>query len=231
MGCRRRGAGSLTVRPFQALRMRSAVAAPSLLTAIRDTKIVYVNNANSCIVPLPSGSIATDTIVVFAAHYWGATSITHGGGSSGTFVNLTGSFYNGVTYLVDLTSTDIATGSVTVNFAGIGYGHVVCVGLINGGTRAYRDAQGTRTSTGAASRTVSTTSAPQAGDLKLLFGSCRGGTGASSSDLSLTLATDAQANANTICRAGIVTASGIQSATVNYAGSPAGDYQAIMVIS
>lgn len=219
------------MRPFQALRMRNPVAGPSLLTAIRDTKVVYVNNANSCIVPLPTGSIATDTIVVFCAHYWGASSITHGGGASGTFVNLTGSFYNGVTYLVDLTSTDISTGSVTVSFAGIGYGHVVCVGLINGGARAYRDAQGTRNSTGAASRTVSTTSAPHAGDLLLLFGGCRGGSGASSSDLSLTLATDAQANADAVCRAGVAAASGVQTATVNYAGSPTGDYQVMMVIS
>lgn len=219
------------MRPFQALRMRNPVVAPNLLTAIRDPKIVYVNNANSCVVPLPTGSIPGDTICLFSAHSWPVSSIVHGGGASGTFVNLPGSNYNGRTDLIDLTSTDIATGSVTVNFSGIHYGYVVCVGIINGGARAYRDAQGTRNSTGAASRTVSSTSAPQAGDLILFFGSCRAGSGASSSDLSLTLATGVQTNANAICRAGIASASGVQSATVNYAGSTSGDYQVMMVIS
>jgi hypothetical protein len=99
------------------------------------------------------------------------------------------------------------------------------------GTYAYRDVGGYRSGTGAASRTVTTGSTVVAGDHLFLFGSAWQATDASSTSLSSTLVYEQHSNDSGICRYGIAASSGAQSGTINYAGSPGGDYQVMLGIA
>lgn len=211
------------------------VTATDPLAAIRCSGKVYVNSASSAVFSLSSmtapggGTLAPsagDKMVLLTGHGYGAS--TPSGWTSRS--NLAGSNYNGAVFEKTLTSGDISTGSVTVSFAGSYYGTVVGVAFV-GGTSGYRDIGASRNGAGASSRTVTSGSSPQAGDYLLLFGSARVNAAVTSSSLTSTLQSNTATESSAVCRFGIAGSSGTQSGTVNYAGSPSGDYQAIVAIA
>lgn len=196
---------------------------------VRGATSAFVNLTNTCNVPLPPGTQPSDGAVLYIGHSWSGSPGTW----SGTHFNrnsITGSNYSGAVYSGLVDATDIARGYLTVGFSGNGYGIVQLVTFV-GQLGGYRDIGATRTSTGAASRTVSTPATIVAGDHLLLFGSAWTATAASSSSLPTTLVADPHSNASGVCVYGVAGSSGVQSGTVNYAGSPGGDYQAMVAIA
>jgi hypothetical protein len=216
------------VRPFQALRMRRPVVAGA---GTLDSSIAFVNLTNTCTLPIPAGAVVNSPIVLYFGHSWQASGSVWSG--IGTVRHsLAGSNYNGQTWTGIVDATDIARGTLTVNFAGNGYGIVAIVCLPGlPGTHAFRDVGGSRNGSGAASRTVTTGSSVVAGDLLVLFGSAWTATAATSSDLTSTLQSSSNANGSGVVRYGIAASGGAQSGTVNYAGSPGGDYQALIALA
>jgi len=203
-----------------------AITATDPLAAIRGSRLAYVNNTSSVALTLPTGSVAGDLMVIFAGHGFGVNT------PSGWTVRdaSAGSNYNGGTFSKVLSAGDISTGSVTVSFTGSYYGTVVGVTFV-GGTSGYRDIGVLRSSTGAASRTVTTGSSVQAGDYLLVFGSARVNAAATSASLSSALQNNTALESSSVARFGIAGSSGAQSATINYAGSPTGDYQVLIAIA
>ena len=223
------------MRPFQALRMRKAGGAP--LPAPRSSNSVAINLTNTCTIALPSGMVAGDSLVLYIGHSWNMTGVSWSG-SHFTPSSLTGSNYNGYTLSGVVNATDIAAGSLTISFAGNGYGWVCAVALIGGVAPNYRDLGASRNGTGASSRTVTTGTgasvapggAVQIGDYVIEFGSAWNATAASSSSLGTTLEIYSSANVSGICRYALAAAGGNQSGTINYSGSPGGDYQSIIAV-
>jgi len=189
---------------------------------------VFVNLTNTATVPLPAGAKANDTVVVSVGHSFTLNGLTWSGANTG-IQNLQGSNYNGLSYYGTLAAADITRGNLVFGFSGNGYG-IASIVLLPG-THTYIDSGGSRQGTGAASRTVSTAGSVAAGSALILLGSAYLATDATSTSLSTTPVHNQNANASGVCRYGVAGSTGVQSGTINYAGSPGGDYQVIIAMS
>jgi hypothetical protein len=182
----------------------------------------------SSTINIPAAAQAGDFAVFYLAHSWTIAGVPTGWTNRSPYG--TGPNWNSAIYTKVLTSGDISAGSVACNFDGSGYGFLELVVFV-GATGGYRDDGGTRNGTGASSRTVTTGTAVQVGDYLLLIGSAYLATAATSSSLSSTVDFGNNPNVSGICRYGLATVAGAQTATVNYAGSPGGDAQVLMAIA
>lgn len=202
------------------------ITATNPTAAVRGSRYLYVNNLATGTITLPTGSVAGDRIVVYAGHGYGITGIVPSGFTS--LDNSAGSNYNGAVYTKVLTSGDITTGSVTVSFAGLYYGVVIAVTFV-GGLTGVRVTTPLRDGSGAATRTVTTSGAPVAGDLVLYFGSARMN-GAVTCNQGLTLQAGTPAAEGSGAAFFGTAAGGAITAIFSYSGSSSGDYQAIVVL-
>jgi hypothetical protein len=196
------------------------------MATIRNNSVLPITAlASSAAIPLPSGAVAGDDAVLYAGHSWPVT--TPSGWTS--LNSMTGSNWNGQVFSKTLTSGDIATGSVTVSFGGSGYGFLSMVAFV-GNIGGFRTIGATRNGTGAASRTVSSAGDVVIGDNILLFGSAWTATAATSTDLTTAVNSSSNVTVSGVTRFGTATVAGVQTVTINYAGAPQGDYQAIVPI-
>lgn len=110
-------------------------------------------NANAYTVTFPGGAAAGDLAVLFIHHGWN-TSSTPSGWS--VLSSNPGTNVNGYVYYKTLSSGDISTGSVTINFAGTFEGEAVLILFTNGTWSDIRliDALQTAVNTGSASSRV-----------------------------------------------------------------------------
>lgn len=190
---------------------------------LRSSSIAYVSNASSGSVTLPVGVAAGDTCFLFVEHGYSANTPT----GWSIVDRLTGTNINGAIFSKELTSTDITAGSVTVSFAGVYYGIIAAAAFV--GPVVVRTVKSARNSTGATSRSLSTTSVPAVDDYALYFGSGRfNGTITSSAGTSLQ--TSSNANASAVLAGATLTASGVTSSTYSFSATPTGDYEAIAVV-
>lgn len=215
------------MRPIQALRMRTA-GAGGPATIIRGAASIYVNGTNTATITLPVGSQAGDTVVMSVGHSWPLNGLTWSGANTG-ILNLQGPNYNGLTYYGTLDAADITRGYLSFSWGGSGNGVVDLIVLA--GSHTYQDSGGTRNGSGASSRAVSTGSSVSVGANLFLMGSAYLATDATSSSLTSTLLHEVHTGGSGVCRYGVATASGVQSGTVNYSGSPGGDYQVLVAMS
>jgi hypothetical protein len=214
------------VRPFQALRMRSTAVAGGVPSIVRAARASYVNNAASIVFTLPTGSLAGDLCVIDCSHYWVTTC------PSGwvPLIDLQGSNYEAMTFFKVLTSGDIATGSVTINFSNAGYGTVVGATFI--GNYGIRNFVAAVNAANASTRSLTTDSTPATGDNMLLFASVRGNPVISSSDLSSDVVSDYQANSSALLRQGTASGAGAMTVTTAYSSTGwSGDHQALIGLS
>lgn len=202
------------------LQSRAGVA-----TSARSNRLTYINNTNSVTFTLPAGSVAGDLCLIFTSHGYDLT-------VPATWValsNMRAANLKGVIIHKVLTSGDISTGTVTLGFSSSYWGFVF--GLTLAGSLGIDSVAATNNNSGAASRTVTTDANPLIGDLLILFGAIDVNAAVSSSSLPNLLASDSQTTASAIAKSGVVAVGGAQSATVNYGGSPTGDYQALVAVT
>lgn len=195
------------------------------MASLRGSRIVYVNNASSCVFAFPVGSVAGDGCVIFAAHGYGISipaGWTQIDSSPGTNVT-------GVAFTKILNSTDIANGSVTVTFGGTYYGAVAGITIVGGIDHISGTAFG-RNSFGAASRTIAASTASIAGDYAIYFAFGRGNVVVTSSS-GTGLQTTSNTNASAVLAGDSLAVDGAASSTFGFSASPSGDYEAIVVVS
>lgn len=214
------------MRPCQALRMRTPPTGGVVYPAgIRATRLTYVAPANSIAFVLPTGSQAGDLCTIFVCQ--GFNIIFPSGWMPISDLQVTN--WKGYVAQKVLTSGDISTGTVTITFTGTPYRGDV-FGLTTIGSLGIRSFVASNNNSGAPSRSLTTDAAPVAGDYIILFGSIDANGAVTSSSLATALESDSQA-ASAAAKYDVVGSSGAQSATVNYGGSPSGDYQALLVLT
>lgn len=197
----------------------------STLVTIRGSSKLYVNNASSGVITLPSGSAANDLCFVFAGHGYNAN-LPSGWSSLDSQL---GANYNGAVFFKKLLSADITTGSVTVTFGGGYYGTIMAVTIV-GNSYFPRLIASQRNGAGATSRTVTTPSGPASGDRAFYFGSARVSTGASAGTGTV-LQTDTNSTSCGVLASEAVASSGAVSETFTYGSGSIGDYQAVLIIN
>jgi hypothetical protein len=150
------GSGSITISGA------SAPAAP----AVRGTGI-QASSASSYTVSWPSGTVAGDTAIIFAAGGWYPSTP-----SGWTLIaNSPGSYWQGAVFAKILTSSDITAGSVTVSFSGT-YDSVVSIVTYQGGATVWA-ATSVQSGSGATSASISSPTGVVSTDSLLYFGSNR----------------------------------------------------------
>jgi hypothetical protein len=204
---------------------RFASAGPALPAGIRGERQVYLNGS-SVSFTLPSGSQAGDLCCIVTSH--GYDTVMPSGWMPLSYLTQT-NWKGGIWHKV-LTSGDISTGTVAVNFTGLPYpGEVFGITFI--GNLGVRSVAATNDNAGASSRTVTTDAAPVAADYVILVGTCDANVTLSSSSLATLLAVDAQTGAAILAKYDTVATPGAQSATVNFSSAPTGDYQCLIVVT
>lgn len=217
------------MKPIAAMRMRKTAPSNALPSYVRTPVIVPLTTVvSSGQLTLPTGMVAGDELIAFIAHSWNIVSVTWTGAHFNRDAPATGPNWNGMTISGVVDATDIARGYIGVGFGGGGYGQLIGIGF--NGTKNYRDVGGLRDGSGAASRTVTSGGSVVAGDLLFLFGSAWTATDATSTSLPTQIAHAAHANTSGCAYFGYAASGGAQSGTINYAGSPQGDYQSIIAI-
>lgn len=124
---------------------------------------LYFNN-NTITVPWPTGTLEGDTVYIFTSHGWSASN------PSGWEVlrNDAGTFINGAVWRKVMTSADISTGSVVINYAGSYYGVAQAITLKGTPTTILRSIVSNRVGFGSSSVTIASgDTAPN--DLLLAF--------------------------------------------------------------
>lgn len=135
---------------------------------VRNSTCTSLASVSSTSVAWPSGTVAGDVVVIFAAHGWAVN--TPSGWT--TIDSKPGTNWNGGVVAKVMTSADITAGSVTLTFSG-SYNGVVAAVTINGTTvQNYINKGSTQSSSGAttAQESVSLTDST---DLVLCFASTR----------------------------------------------------------
>lgn len=214
-------AGAMTMR----LGVHNPPAGGSTAVTIRGSSKLYVNNASSGTITLPSGSAADDFCMLFVGHGYNAVAPT----GWGSLDNSTGANYNGAVFYKKLTSADVSTGTATVTFGGSYYGTIIAATIV-GTSYLPRQISPQRNGSGSTSRTITTASGPVAGDRAFYFGSARASTGASTSS-GASLQSDTGTNSSAVLSSEAVAATGTVSETFNYGSGSIGDYQAVLIIN
>lgn len=200
---------------------------PSASISVRGTRLTHVNNASSLAFSFPTGSVAGDRCVLCVSHGFAASAAPTGWHQLDA---KSGSQFNGSVYEKVLSAADIATGTVTVNFAGVFYGHVAGVTFV-GCTGGIRTTESTRNNPGATSRTVTTAATtPQTGDYAIYFGGTRSSTAVCTVGSGSSLQSATNTNAAACLYGGALGSSGAVAATFAYSVAGLGDYQAIVVV-
>jgi hypothetical protein len=140
----------------------SAYAAGASAPTVRAGKISYVNNTNTVNATLPTGTVAGDTLVMFAVHGFGPNTPT------GWTVVATN--FGKIMWKV-ATSTDITNGFITVTFPGSYYGEIALISVQNANAAPIRTFGTLDSPTKGA--TVFTLGNAKPGDLILYFSSSR----------------------------------------------------------
>lgn len=192
---------------------------------VRATRSTYVAPANSVAFVLPDSSQTGDLCAIFVCQGF---NIAFPAGWQ-PLSDLQASNWKGYIGHKVLTSGDISTGTVTITFTGSPYRGVV-FGLTTIGSLGIRSVVASNNNAGASSRSVTTDASPVSGDYLILFGSIDVNASITSSSLTTTLESVAQP-ASALAKYDVVASGGAQSATVNYGGSPTGDYQALVAIT
>lgn len=195
------------------------------MLALRAVSSVYVNNASSVVIPLPTGAVAGDTLILFASHGFAVTTPT----GFTVLHSISQSNYQGGTYLKVLVAADITAGSFTVNFSGAFYGSVAAACLI-GSVANVRFQAVTSNTGGAASRTLTSNALPLTGDLALFYGAGRANTAITSSQ-GPTLASNSSVNNSFILSGGNLAADGVETETWTFPTVPSGDYCIMLILT
>lgn len=197
-----------------------ATGAPN--PSVRGTAIV-ASTSNPVFIAWPTGTITGDIAFVLAANENNIFNISG-------WINAAdnGSQVSGFWAYKTLTSGDITAGGVSVTPNGTFPGNYSLT-IIIGGTASVREIVHTRNSSGATSRTVTTSSAVAAGDLAILFGSTR-----VSTTPSISPGTQQGSPVNNgmsgVLNTYAVTAGGALTGTFTYPSAGAGDFQIIVIV-
>lgn len=194
--------------------------------SVRGSNVAYVNSTSSGSIALPAGTVAGDLCILFVEH-----------GNAPIQPELdwfpiddsSGSNVSGAVYMRVLNATEIAFGSVVVNFSASSSGTLAIVTFV-GPLAGYRTVIAARSSTGATSRTLTTDSTPQSGDYALYFGSGRSNVTVTSSSGS-TLQSASNAGSSAILAGGLLGSAGAVSSTFGFSAAPNGDYEVILIIA
>jgi hypothetical protein len=191
--------------------------------AVRNSSIVYVNNASSVVYTLPAGSAAGDACFVFVEHGFAVTAPA----GWQTWDNSAGSNVNGATFWKKLVAADITAGNITINFAGTYYGIVAGISFV--GSVVPRSAGVfQRNSSGAGPRSLTEPNATN-GDYAIHFSGMRlNGTITSSRGASLQ--SSSNLNASGILYGELLAATSSITETFTFSATPAGDYDAVLVV-
>lgn len=192
---------------------------------VRGTSYVTASGLSTFSLPIPVAAVAGDFAV-----------ITGGGGfdfntPSGWTANSTsvGSNWNGAVFSKVLTSADITAASVSVSATG-GFDAFIGMTVFTGATGGIREVDPVRSSAGAASISVSTSSAVTATDTLVYFGSNRAvSTDTVSRGTLKQQANDGSAGAGCIYTEAL-SAGGVQSATFSFSTAGGGYYAAIVAV-
>lgn len=198
-----------------------------MAVAVRAVSYGYVNNSGTITVALPAGTTAGDTLVIFGCHGYQVN--TPSGFDQSLWTNI-GNFNGAAFVKIVATAADVTAGSVTVTFTGGYYGHVVIIALTGAIIGISAKVMGS-SSSGAASRTVTTPATGKAGDYVLYFGAGRVNTAISSTGGATALASDSQANSSFVLKGENLAADGSATSTFSYPTFGSGDFQAILMVS
>jgi hypothetical protein len=150
--------------------------APYALTSgpapVQIRSVIGSANTNSAgrLITLPAGSRAGDRIFMDVHSAWDVSSITGITGWTALNTNV-GTQWNGRIYTKILTSGDITTGGVTVNFSGNHGSYISLIVMV--GNCGIRYTTASRVSTNFTSIPLSTDSSPQVGDTVVWIGTGR----------------------------------------------------------
>lgn len=201
-------------------------AAPSI--SVRGSRITHVNNASSINFTLPPSSAAGDRCFIFIQHGFAISSTPTGWN---LLVQQTGSNINGSVISKVLTPADITAGTVTISFGGAYYGQIAGVSFV-GCTGGFRTYTSSRNSTGATSRSLTTSGqTPQSGDYALYFGSTRDSSSVCTVDVGSSLQAQTNTNAAACLYGRTLGSTGADSANFAYSIAGTGDFQAIVVVA
>ena len=185
--------------------------------SIRNSSIIS-SSSSSYVIPWPSGTVAGDRVIIFTGHGWdmnipaGWTQLS----------KLTGANWNGATVTKTLDSTDIATGSVTITFAGSFNGVIATISLVGSPGILFEAHE--RNSGGSSSITLNTDFTPLVTDRMIYFGSNRTNSNDTVS-LGSVVQTINATNASGCLYSGSPPVAGVQSPQFNYSSPGIGNYQ------
>lgn len=214
---------------MQAIPFPGVASSPAVLD-VETSNLTYVNNANSVSMPLPPGAAAGMWCIVFGGH--GEAITTPSGWNS--LYNSAGFGGSGACFEKELTSGDIAAGSVTISFGGVYYGVLAAVCL--SAKSAVRASSFARNPTGSLTRSRTTDSSPREGDMMLAFGEGRFTNGGSAATIAcdqgstLQSNTDAPAQSILTCTESIGADGAITANWTYQSTSGQSDFQALVVV-
>lgn len=195
--------------------------------ALRGTNQV-ASVGTSYVVPLPAGSAAGDTAIIFAGGGFAAN--TPAGWS--VIDNQTGSNTNGAVFRKELDAADITATSITVTTTG-SFSAAVAIVVFQGTIGSVRTFASQRNAT-AANRTVTTNSLPKTGNYAIYWGACRRSSAPTAAGSAGTaLQNNVTTNVAADLRGELLASDGALSSTFTYTGGTTtpGDYEIILVLT
>lgn len=225
-----KASGSTNSAPYQRwFHFRSASAGVTMIgtstPTIRNSSITSSSNS-SYTITWPSGTVAGDTVIIFAGHGFGVN--TPSGWTSPTGAALTGSNFNGNLFYKNMTAADITAGSVTVTTTG-GYNGVICCVTMTGTVNLRPPISAARNGSGSSTIGLTTSCIPQANDLILYFGSNRG-VSTNTVNLGSSIQTVTATEGSGVLTAQSISSAGNTSPTFSYSTAGSGNYQAAVTL-
>lgn len=195
------------------------------MITVRGSNLVSTASVSTYPVPIPAGSLAGDTALIFVGcgfacntpAGWTAIEIT------------TGANWNGAVFRKELSGADITAGTVTVTTGG-SFPNVMGMVTFVGTIGTVKTSISLKNTTGAASRTLTTNIFPKVGNYAFYFGSNRANT-VPTSTAGTAMHTSSAANASSVLKGGLVAADGALTSTFGYPVTGSGDFQAIVVMN